>query len=138
MANELLDPHAALIHIMVLVSAADNDMTDRELRRIGDTVKTLPVFVGFDPEQLLPISEDCARRLNEEDGLEQLLRLIAASLPDRLIETAYAVACEVAAAERRIEPEELRILQLIRHRLNIERLTAAAIERGVRARNARL
>ena len=45
--------HTALIYTMVIVSAADSEMTDRELFIIGDIVKTLPVFENFDPE-LLP------------------------------------------------------------------------------------
>ena len=42
---------------------------------------------------------------------------------------AYIVAVDGEATQ-----EELRILDLIRHRLNIDRLIAAAIERGAKAR----
>src|SRR5690606_28687829 len=44
--------HEALIHLMIVAAAADSDMTDAELRRIGDLVRTLPVFDGFDDERL--------------------------------------------------------------------------------------
>ena len=59
-------------------------------------------------------------------------------LPERLHETAYALACDVAAADERISQEELRLLELLRHRLSVGRLPAAAIERGARARHLRL
>ena len=42
-----LDPHAALIYTMVLVSAADGNMDDKELKAIGDIVRHLPAFEGF-------------------------------------------------------------------------------------------
>jgi tellurite resistance protein len=53
-----------------------------------------------------------------------------------LRETAYALAVEIAAADRRIEPEEMRLLEMIRHQLGVDRLVAAAIERSARARFA--
>jgi len=55
-------------------------------------------------------------------------------LPEKLRETAYALACDVAAADGKVTQEESRFLEMIRFRLNIGRLPAAAIERGSRAR----
>ena len=45
------------------------------------------------------------------------------------------LACDVAAADGRPAEVELRMLELIRHRLNIDRLAAAAIERAAQARH---
>ena len=58
--------------------------------------------------------------------------------PKKLYETAYALACDVAAADGRITQEEARVLYMIRDRLGIGRLPAAAIERGSRARHLTL
>ena len=138
MSDDLLNPHSALIYIMVLVSAADNDMTDRELQRIGEQVRNLPVFQEFDQEELVPLAEECAAKLGGPGGLDQVLDLIVASLPARLSETAYAIACEIAAADLHVEQEELGLLQQLRDSLDLDRLTAAAIERGVRARHTTL
>ena len=60
MSDDILNPHTALVYIMVLTSAADRDMTDQELLRIGDIINTLPVFEAFDQEQLVPLAEECA------------------------------------------------------------------------------
>ncbi len=62
------------------------------------------------------------------------MQAIKAGLPPKLCETAYAIACDLVATDGEATQEELRILELLRHRLDIERLTAAAIERGARAR----
>ena len=43
-------------------------------------------------------------------------------------------ACDLVAADGEATQEELRVLELIRDRLNIDQLIAAAIERGARAR----
>ena len=40
--------HRALIFIMVVTSAADGDMSDRELSAIGERIRLLPVFADFD------------------------------------------------------------------------------------------
>jgi tellurite resistance protein len=44
---------AALIYVMVMVAAADGHMPDTELQRIGRLVRFLPVFQGFDPEEII-------------------------------------------------------------------------------------
>ncbi|WP_114375573.1 tellurite resistance TerB family protein [Elioraea thermophila] len=133
-----LSPAEALVFAMVLVSAADRNMTDRELTTIGRIVTQAPAFEGFDTSGLSAIANRCVAVLDEEDGLDKALALIADALPKRLRETAYAFAVEVAAADGAAAQEELRVLELIRHRLEVDRLAAAAIERGARARHARL
>ena len=63
MSNDSLSPQEALIYVMVVTAAADRDMTDRELKRIGDQVRNLPVFADFDESELVPSAEECAARL---------------------------------------------------------------------------
>lgn len=135
MSDAPIDHHTALIYIMVLVSAADNEMTDRELFILGDMVRVLPVFRDYDEEKLVQASEQCAEILSVEGGLEAVLGLAKQALPVSLRDTAYAIACEIAAADGDPVQEELRLLEMLRHEFEIDRLTAAAIERGVAARN---
>ncbi|HEV8678476.1 MAG TPA: tellurite resistance TerB family protein [Stellaceae bacterium] len=130
----MLDPHGALIYTMVIVSAADRDMTDAELSIIGGIVENLPVFRGFDRQQLPAVLQSCTRLLDREDGLDEAFAAIKKALPANLRETAYAIACDVAAADDKASQEELRVLEMMRHRLAIDRLIAAGIERGARAR----
>ncbi|WP_180282576.1 tellurite resistance TerB family protein [Azospirillum oleiclasticum] len=134
----MLDHHSALIYLMVLVSAADADMTDKELETIGENVRYLPIFDGFDVETLTDVTRDCNRALGDADGLDRILDAIRDALPEKLYETAYAVACDIAAADATASQEELRLLEMIRHKLGVDRLCAAAIERGARARHMRL
>lgn len=133
--DKQLDHHAALIHTMVLVSASEGRMSDRELDVMGRVVRHLPVFRDFDPERIIEVGSACADLLEQEDGLEMALDRIAAVLPAGLRETAYALAVEVAAADGAPAEAELQMLELIRHRLHVDRLIAAAIERGAQARH---
>ena len=133
----MISHHAALIYVMVMVSAADRNMTDAELRMIGEIVNFLPIFREYDPELLLRTTATCAELLDADDGLDRILEVIKAALPPRLRETAYALACDVAAADGEPHAEVRRLLELFRHRLGIDRLVAAAIERGAIARFAR-
>ncbi len=134
----MISHHDALIYSMVLVSASDGDMTDSELQTIGDVVKQLPIFRDFDLATLAATATNCAELLADPDGLDKAGDLILAALPEKLRESAYALACEVAAADGTASQEELRLLELLRHRLEVGRLVSAAIERGVRARHVSL
>jgi len=127
--------HAALIYVMVVVSAADGAMSASELKTIGDLVKGLPVFDDFDPLKLVSTTQACAQILKEPDGYAAVLGLIKEALPPHLCETAYCLALEVALADRRVALEELRVLDTLRRELGIDKLVAAALERALRARN---
>ncbi|WP_018700880.1 tellurite resistance TerB family protein [Amorphus coralli] len=132
--NQPISHHDALIYVMVTMSAVDRTMTDAELQRIGEIVRTTPVFRDYQEHKLVGSSEICAEILQENDGLETVLELVRTCLPAHLYETAYALGVEVAAADLHVEPEELRLLAMLRDRLNLDKLTTAAIERGARAR----
>ena len=137
MSQDTLTHHSALIYLMVIVSAADSEMTDRELGAIGQSVRDLPIFDDFDEGMLLAAAEACADILGDENGLETVLGLVDANLPDELRDTGYALSCKVAAVDGILTQEELRLLEMVRHTLGVDRLTAAAIERGVAALNRR-
>ena len=136
MTKKTISPQAALIYVMVMVSASDREMGPEELRRIGDAVRHLPIFMNFDPDHLVDTAKECAVMISAHDGLERTLAVIRSALPDHLCETAYALACDIAAADGKLVRTELRMLDLIIQRLGSERLTAAAIERAAHARYA--
>jgi tellurite resistance protein len=133
-----LNPHSALIYVMVVVSAADASMSDAELHLMGDIVRTLPVFKGFPEEKLIGVSRECAAILQEREGLDAVLGLVKEALPKYLRETAYALGLEIALAEAPVYAEENRVLQRLRTTLDIDRLTAAALEKAAIVRHARL
>jgi tellurite resistance protein len=138
MPIDALSPQDALVAVMVAISASDQNMTDEELVSITGIINVLPVFENYDRDHIATVSNMVGDLFEEEDGLDALIGLVKQSLPDHLRETAYALACDVAAADSRVNIYELRLLEMLRHDLRVGRLAAAAIERGARARHQRL
>jgi tellurite resistance protein len=128
----------ALVAVMVAVSAADENLSTNELLSIARMVDTLPVFENYDRDRLSTVSQTVFDLFTEEDGLDALFGLVRDSLPRPLYETAYALACDVAAADGHAFQVELQFLLELRHELDVDRLTAAAIEKGSAARHRRL
>jgi tellurite resistance protein len=131
-------PHEALIYLMVITSAADREMTDVEMARIGNVLKTWPVFQDFDDWKLIRIAQECQQRLQAPDGLSATLADVARVLPERLRDTAYAAAFEVATVDLEMRMEELRVLELIRDALEVDAAAIDAIERATKARHRTL
>lgn len=131
-----ISPQTALIYVMVVAAVADHKLKRAELRIIEDVVKMLPIFRGFSGEHFTQDFDNCISILEQDDGIETALGLVAEALPPKLKHTAYALACEVIAADRTTELVELEWLALLRNRLKIEALNASAIEMAIRARYA--
>ncbi|MFQ5439140.1 MAG: tellurite resistance TerB family protein [Paracoccaceae bacterium] len=125
----------ALVAVMVAVSVSDETIKTSELVTIERIVNHLPVFASYDADRIKTVSRTVFDLIEIEDGLDALFGLIRDGLPENLFETAYALACDVAAADGRLRESELRFLEEMRYELNIDRLHAAAIERGARARH---
>lgn len=138
MAPDSMSPQDALVAVMIATSAADESMTPSEFHEITAIVQVLPVFHGYDIDRISGVGSLVSDLFRDEDGLDALLGLIEEALPVHLRETAYALACDVAAADLTVAMTELRLLQELRHQLGVDRLTSAAIERGARARHQRL
>jgi tellurite resistance protein len=135
LARTGLDPQEALVCTMVLVAATGGGITDREIGVMSGLVQTLPVFRTFSTERLQTAAEAAVGLLDEEEGLAHAAKLIRGALEPRLRETAYALACEVVAADRFAQQDCLRMLEFVRAELNLDPLVTAAIERGARARH---
>jgi uncharacterized membrane protein YebE (DUF533 family) len=137
-SRDALDAPEALILTMVLVAAADGGMSDREIGVMAGQVQTLPAFHDFTTDQLDIATDAAVGLLNEDEGLQHAARLVRSALEPRLRETAYALACEVVAANQVTKQRTLEMLDFVRGELHLDPLVAAAIERGVRARHQHL
>ncbi len=129
-------PEDCLIAVMIATSASDANIRTGELVAIEGFVNHLPVFATYDADRIRLVSQTVLDLFSEEDGLDALFGLVRENLPDHMYETAYALACDVAASDRSVRETELRLLEEMRYELSIDRLCAAAIERGSRARYA--
>jgi len=133
-----MSPQDSLVAVMIAVSSADQSIRTSELVAIQALVNHLPIFAEYDVDRIRTIAQTVFDLLEEDDGLDALFGIVRDSLPEKLFETAYALSCDVAAADGLLGQQELRMLEEIRHELGIDRLYAAAIERGSRARHLTL
>jgi len=138
LARTGLDAQEALVCTMVLVAAADGGISDREIGVMSGLVQTMPAFQNFSSERLESATDAAVSLLREEEGLNHAARLIREALEPRLRETAYALACEVAAAGRFARQTSLQMLEFVKEELELDPLAAAAIERAARARHQRV
>jgi tellurite resistance protein len=125
----------ALIYTMVTMSGVEGRINTTELQEIGHIVKHLPVFRHFDEARLTTVAQEVGEILQEKEGLNAVLGLVAEALSPKLRETAYALAVEVAASDLAVGKEELRFLAILRDRLGLDKLVTSAIERGAMARH---
>ena len=130
-----LTPQDCLVAVMIAVSASDESIRTAELLTIESLVNNLPIFATYDLDRMKVMSQMVFELFSEEDGLDALFGLVRDNLPERLFETAYALSCDVAAADGALTESELRLLEEIRFELELDRRHAAASERGARARH---
>jgi len=138
MSATTLPPQDALIWAMVMISAADHQVSDDEIDDIQDRIIRLPAFEGYDFSRLPTVVDDCATVLNEAEGLEKALGLLKEALPKRLYETAYILALDILISDGEETEEELNLIELMRETFDLDELVSIALERGLRARYKRL
>ena len=125
----------ALVAVMVACSASDQHVRTAELVAIQRMVNHMPIFAEYDADRIRRVSRTVFDLFEEEDGLDALFGLIRDTLPERLYETAYALACDVVTSDGQHSDVELRMLEEVREELHIDRLHAAAIEWSARVRH---
>ena len=131
----ILSAEDSLVAVMIAISMSNENVKTSELITIQQVVDHLPIFSNYNPDRISHVATITFRLLEEEDGLDSFFELVRDGLPEKLYETAYALACDVAATDGYLDQPELRLLEEIRYELSIDQLNAAAIERGARARH---
>lgn len=137
MTTELpsFSPCDALVAVMVAVLASDQTYRTSELVAIQRSVDHYPVFAEYDDSRIRAVSQTVLTLFEEDEGLDALFGLVLDALPEKLYETAYALACDIGAADGRLYEGEVAMLAEIRHQMNIPRLHAAAIELSAQVRH---
>ncbi len=124
----------ALIYVMVMMSGVEGKLKKEELAEMDLLIRTLPSFKNFDRTRLATVAQECGDILHENEGMKTVMGLVKDQLPERLRETAFALAVEVAASDLLVGKEEMRFLAILRDALELDKLTTAAIERSAIAR----
>jgi uncharacterized membrane protein YebE (DUF533 family) len=130
----MISPQEALVYTMVVAAESDHEIADAEINMIGDVVNHLPVFDSIDRAAMAGMAARCSDLLAQAGGSERVFTLIREALPSTLRDTAYALACDVVAVDRRLSRAEMRILEEIRTQLEVDPVMARAIEQVAEVR----
>ena len=130
-------PLPAMMSALKLPESKADEAADNQRLRTAPVMPALLRYTGVLYDALDPatLPKEAWSRLAIASALFGLVR---ASLPEKLYDTAYVLACDVASADGRLTEDELRMLGEIREVLELDRLHAAAIELAAKARHRRL
>ena len=115
---------------MAGLSLSEFELKVSELADIESIVKHLPAFANYDSARIRAVAGSVRELLDEDEGMEALCGMIKQALPPGLSKTAYAVCCDVPATGAFKRQRELSFLLELRQDLDVDRLTAAAIDNG--------
>ena len=130
----MISPQEALIYAMVVAAESDGEIVDAEIDIVGDVANHLPVFEGLDRRAIAAMAARCSDLLAQPDGADRVFGLIREALSVPLRETAYALACDVIAVDRRLSRSEMAVLERIRAQLEVDPIMARSIEQVAQVR----
>ena len=129
-----LSTQDALIYLMVISATSDAAVSEREMQSIAWLVTHLPVFEGFELDRLGTVVTEAVDLIKDSSSMTRVLDMVLGAVPQRLHDTAYALAVEVTTVDLQLEQSELRLLEMVRDALRLDNLVSAAIEASARAR----
>jgi len=129
-----LSTQDALIYLMVISATSDAAVSEREMQSIARLVTHLPVFDDFELDRLGTVVTEAVDLVKDSSSLDRVLNMVLGAIPERLHDTAYALAVEVTTVDLQLEQTELRLLEMVRDALKLDNLVTAAIEASARAR----
>ena len=129
-----LSTQDALIYLMVISATSDAAVSEREMQSIARLVTHLPVFGDFELDRLGTVVTEAVDLVKDSSSLDRVLNMVLGAIPERLHDTAYALAVEVTTVDLQLEQTELRLLEMVRDALKLDNLVTAAIEASARAR----
>lgn len=124
----MISPQEALIYTMVAAAESDREIDDAEIDIIGDLVNHLPIFKGLDRATMTAMATRSSEMLAADGGSDRVFAMVRQALPMSLRDTAYALACDVIAVDKRLNRAEMRVLEEIRAQLEVDPAMARAIE----------
>ena len=130
----MISAQEALVYTMVAAAESDREIADAEVNIIGDLVNHLPIFQGVGRAAMTEMAMRCSEMLKQDGGVERVLGLVRQALTMPFRETAYALACDVVAVDSRLNRAEMRVLEEIRAKLEVDPAMARAIEQVAQVR----
>jgi hypothetical protein len=110
----------AFAGILLSAVACDGHISDEEVQGLGTIASRMKLFENINGQKWNRMIDRLLGIL-KRDGVEKLLEVSVAHLPEDLHDTAFAAACDLVLADQGIEEEEKRYLSDLQRRLGLDR-----------------
>jgi hypothetical protein len=130
----ILSPQDALVAVMLAVSVADETIRTSELVQISNLVENLPIFADYDQASSRRWAPWCWASSSARTASTACSPSCAATCPSGCGRRPTLWPATSPPPTAASPTPEGRMLEEIRDELGLDRLHAAAIERGARAR----
>jgi uncharacterized tellurite resistance protein B-like protein len=129
------DPQYLLIECMVDVMLADGDIAEAEIDALRRAMKEHEYFASLSEDDFEAHVSRARKQAETIPKPSRRIEHLADHLPGRAYRlAAYALACQVAVADRTITPTETSYLEELRRAFMLDEASAASILSGARAR----
>lgn len=108
----------AFAGILLGAAASDGHIADEEAEGLWTTLSRMRMFESWTGQKFSQMMDRLVRILKRRD-VDGLLDRCAASLPEKLHETAFANACDIVLADGVVEPEEEEFLEKLQRKLDV-------------------
>jgi tellurite resistance protein len=115
------DPRRFLVEAMLGAMEADGEVTEEEVMTLEKNLSSHPLFDGMSGDELSRVTDLAADAIREAGGGKARLEAIAKGLTSRNHRlAAYAMACEICAADRELAEAEIDFLDRLHAALALE------------------
>ncbi|NJL01790.1 MAG: tellurite resistance TerB family protein [Spirulinaceae cyanobacterium SM2_1_0] len=129
-----LGPAEAFAALLLLIIAADGQLTAEESSHLDVTLSRMHLFHGY-PRDFLPQTFTKLCTLLNEVGTESLLTAAIAALPRDLYDTTYAIALDLAYVDGSIHPAEQALLERLQTSLALPAATVTLLQEATAIRH---
>jgi uncharacterized membrane protein YebE (DUF533 family) len=125
----------AFVSLLIASARSDGSVSPHEANQIEHVVDAMKLFRGSSHETRQGVFTKAADRIREH-GIEDAVRLAAATIPKELGPTAFAVAVDLMLSDRRLTANEQHFIDELREFLNVDREMASKIVDVLTIKNA--
>lgn len=125
-SSDAFSQQEAFLAIALATSAADGNIDQSEIKAIFSYLLCMKMFQDYSEKELSKIFERLVKILKNE-GAGGLVAVAKSSLPDKLRETAFACAVDIALADGVVEDSEKALLEELQQVLEVSDDIAQAI-----------
>lgn len=121
-----LSPQDAFISLLIASARADGSVSAHEANSIEHSVAGMQLFRDYGHEALQEVFAAASKRI-KQDGVPRVVQAAAATVPEQLRATTFAVAIDLMLSDGPLNPKEEGFADELRTLLNVERDAAMRI-----------